>query len=319
MKIDPRQLEILAAIVDSGGLTDGAAALAKSQPSLSRSVALLEARIGAPLFQPHKRPLQPTELGLRLAQEGRRILQASSAASDAVQGFRAGRAGSVRIGGTPVFMDGVIVPMIAAFQMQNPEVRIEQSYGYAPDLTDRIRNGTLDIAICPLRAADLPRGVQFAPILPGRNVIACRDRHPLAQAHSVTEDDLLNYPWIAPPTASPLFADLQRVLADLGASRVRITYSGGSLSAVLEVLAGSDSLTVLPYSVVFKQRAQYRVRALSIKIVHPDRNLGLLHAADAAPNPAVMRLRSSISTQIAALAAHIQHQERQSLWRGDPR
>lgn len=313
MKLDPRQLEVLAAIVDSGGLTDGATLLAKSQPSLSRTVAALEARIGTPLFHPNRRPLQPTELGLRLAEEGRRILQASTAASESIARFRAGRAGAARIGGTPVFMDGVIVPMIANFQMQHPEVRIEQSYGYATELIDRLQKGNLDIAICPLRPADLPGALHFVPILPGRNVIACRDRHPLALAHSVTEADLLHHNWIAPPSGSPLFADLQRVLADLGAAAARVSYSGGSLSAVMEMLAGSDSLTVLPYSVVFTQRRQYRIRALSIKIIHPDRSLGLLHADTL--SPVAQRLKSSVTTQFSTLAATIQHRERESLWR----
>lgn len=72
MKLDPRHLEILAAIVEAGGLTEGAALLGKSQPSVSRSVALLEDRVGEPLFLPTRRPLQPTELGLALAQEGQK-------------------------------------------------------------------------------------------------------------------------------------------------------------------------------------------------------------------------------------------------------
>ncbi|MEM9250690.1 MAG: LysR family transcriptional regulator, partial [Pseudomonadota bacterium] len=108
MKIDPRHLEILAAIVDNGGLTEGAAALGKSQPSLSRTLSQLEDRIGAPLFVPGRRPLQPTELGRALAETGRQILAADRAASEIVQQFRAGRSGRVRVGGTPFFMDGVI-------------------------------------------------------------------------------------------------------------------------------------------------------------------------------------------------------------------
>jgi DNA-binding transcriptional LysR family regulator len=315
MKIDPRQLEILAAIVDSGGLTEGAASLAKSQPSLSRTVAQLEARLGTPLFHPGKRPLQATELGVRLAEEGRRILQAGQAAADAVDSYRAGRAGAVRVGGSPVFMDGVIVPMIASFQMQNPEVRIEQSYGYATDLSDRILNGSMDLAICPMRPADLLKGLRFEPILPGRNVIAARDGHPLLKAKSVTEADLLNYPWIAPPPGSPLLADLQRVLDDLGAMRAKVRYSGGSLSAVMEMLTGSDSLTVLPYSVVFNLRRQYRVRPLSIRIEHPDRGLGVLSAEGPALSPSAQRLKSFVTAQFKTLAATILHEERQSLWR----
>ena len=64
MKLDPRHLEILAAIVDHGGLTEGAEALGKSQPSVSRTLSQLEARIGAPLFTP-RGALQPTDLGGR--------------------------------------------------------------------------------------------------------------------------------------------------------------------------------------------------------------------------------------------------------------
>jgi DNA-binding transcriptional LysR family regulator len=315
MKIDPRHLEVLAAIVDSGGLTEGATSLARSQPSLSRTVASLEARLGTRLFHSGKRPLQPTELGLRLAEEGRRILQASTAAAEAVHSFRAGKAGAVRVGGTPVFMDGVIIPMIASFQMQNPEVRIEQSYGYAAELSERLLNGSLDFAICPLRRADLTPGLQFDPILLGRNVIACREGHPLAKVNSVTEGDLLHFPWIAPPSSSPLFADLQRVLSDVGAARAKISFSGGSLSAVLEMLSGSDSLTVLPFAVVFTQRRQFRVRPLSIKIEHPDRRLGLLYTSDIGLIPSARRLKSFVASQFQSLASTILHQERQSLWR----
>ena len=63
---------------------EGAAFPGKSQPSLSRTVALLEAPLGMPLFHQGKRPLLPTELRLRLVAEGRRILQAGAAASEAV-------------------------------------------------------------------------------------------------------------------------------------------------------------------------------------------------------------------------------------------
>ncbi len=44
MKIDPNHLEILAAIVDHGGLTEGAKAINKSQPSVSRSIANIGSR-----------------------------------------------------------------------------------------------------------------------------------------------------------------------------------------------------------------------------------------------------------------------------------
>lgn len=44
MKIDPRQLMQLSAIVETGGLTEAAALLGTSQPALSRMLTALEAR-----------------------------------------------------------------------------------------------------------------------------------------------------------------------------------------------------------------------------------------------------------------------------------
>ncbi len=315
MKIDPRTLEILAAIVDSGGLTDAAAAIGKSQPSLSRSIAALESRLGAPLFQPGKRPLQPTEFCLRLAEEGRRIRVASAAAAQAVQSYRAGKSGAVRVGGTPVFMDGVISSMLASFQAAHPGLRIDQTYGYAADLAERVQSGALDLAICPIRTRALPPGLQFDSILRGRNVIACREGHPLLLARGPTEGDLKLYPWISPPEDSPLFQDMRQMLAKLGNADFRVSFSGGGLSAVLSVLTGSDALTILPFAVVFTLRKRYGIGLLSINVGHPDRDLGLLYRPGPGRTPAAQRLRAYVTTQFETLAATIQHHEKHALWR----
>lgn len=315
MKIDPRHLEILAAIVDRGGLTEGAEALGKSQPSVSRTLSQLEARIGAPLFKPGRRPLQPTELGLALAEQGRAILKADRAASDIVARYRSGHSGLVRVGGTPIFMDGVIATMIAEFQQHCPDVQVEQSYGYADELIERLGSGILDVAIVPLRPERVPEGLSFQPILPGLNVIACRQGHPLARRKLVTPHDIARYSWIAPPANSPLYADLRRALANIGADDFKISFSGGSLASVISILTGSDSLTVLPYSVVFMLRAQAGITALSLRIGHPDRNLGLLTHAVTGSNPAAARLRTFLTSKFDSLGRRIAQHQTNQLWR----
>jgi len=315
MKIDPRHLEILAAIVDEGGLTEGAEALGKSQPSVSRTLSQLEARIGQPLFKPGRRPLQPTELGLALAEQGRAILKADKTASDIIDRYRLGQSGLVRVGGTPIFMDGVISSMIAAFQQGSPDVRVDQSYGYADDLIERLSNRTIDMAIVPLRAERVPDNLIFQPILTGLNVITCRRGHPLTRRKLITPQDVTEFPWIAPPANSPLYRDLRLALENIGAEDFKISFSGGSLASVVSVLTGSDSLTVLPYSVVFMMAQQNTLEALSLKIGHPDRNLGLLFPADVKSNPANERFRAFITAQFEALARRIAKHQTDLLWR----
>eukprot|EP01035_Chromulina_nebulosa_P050277 gene50277-68347_t len=74
MKIDERHLVQLAAVIETGGVTEGAAMLGMTQPAVSRTLSMLERRIGEPLFVPGKRPLQPTPLGQQLGIQGRSIL-----------------------------------------------------------------------------------------------------------------------------------------------------------------------------------------------------------------------------------------------------
>ena len=315
MKLDARHLEILAAIVDNGGLTEGAAALGKSQPSVSRTLSQLEARIGEPLFLPGRRPLQPTDLGLALAEHGRAVLKANRSASDIVDRHRTGHSGAVRVGGTPIFMDGVIAPMIARFQQAHPDVRVDQSYGYATELLERLRGGALDVAILPLQPDRVPDDLNFRAILPGLNVIACREGHPLARRKLLTLSDIAKFPWIAPPADSPLYKDLRRALTNIGASDFRISFSGGSLSSVLSVLTESDSLTVLPYSVVFMLKGRSAVTALSLEIGHPDRELGVLALNQALRNPAARRFRSFVILQFESLSRRILQHQKDQLWR----
>lgn len=315
MKLDPRHLEILAAIVDGGGLTEGAQAIGRAQPSVSRTISMLEARIGAPLFEKNKRPLVPTELCLSLAGEGRRILAAGNTASAIVATFRTGHRGIVRIGGTPVFMDGVISTLIAEFQQNHPQIRIEQSYGYVPELTDQLVAGTLDVAICPINPTAVPHGFHFVPVLPGRNVIACGSHHPLLRKGSLRLTDIANYPWIAPPASSPLYQDMRHILRDIGVNDIRISFSGGTLASMTAILANSDALTILPYSVVFMARKQRTMAALSIRINHPERMLGILTRDAEATNPTVRRFRRFIDTEFRNLSQFIQQHEQNTVWR----
>ncbi|QQM33002.1 LysR family transcriptional regulator (plasmid) [Martelella lutilitoris] len=309
MKIDSEHLEILAAIVEKGGLTEGADELGKSQPSVSRSMALLEKRIGMPLFEPGRRPLRATELGASLARLGSRIRSANQEASLLVRRFRQGLAGRLRVGGSPIFTDGVVAVMIAEFQSRHSDVYIDQSYGYLDSLSVGLRNGGLDIAILPLHPRQVPVDMDFLPLLSGRNVVACRADHPLTRVKGITLDAVARYPWIAPPANSPLYRDLERALKSIGQKDFMINFSGGTLASIQSLLMGSDSLTILPYSVVFQNRRTIPLAVLPLKIDHPDRQLGVLTMIERQRPPAARQFIEFLHIEAQRLQASMDHEE----------
>lgn len=105
------------------------------------------------------------------------------------------------------------------------------------------------------------------------------------------------------------------MLTSIGMRDFRVSFSGGSLTSIVNILERSDALTVLPYSVVFTLRRQKTLSALSIKIGHPERNLGLLTRADATLTPSVRRFQQFIVREFTTLADTILRHEQNALWR----
>jgi len=302
MKIDARHLETLALVVEHGGVTVAAAVLGKSQPSVSRTIAFLEVRIGQPLFVSGRRPLQPTELGRELAKKGRTIIDAANDASDVVKNYRLGKSGAVRVGGTPFFMDGVVSGMLAEFHLKNTDVQIEQSYGYANDLLKKLLDDQLDLVLCPLASQQLSAEFDFSPLLPGRNVVACRKKHPLMIKSRVTSEEIFEFPWIAPPADSPLYADLRHQLTIMGIKNFKISFSGGTLAGTLAILASSNALTILPFSVVDAASKSNNIAALPMRVEHPDRTLGMVTRHGVPLSPAISRAHQFLSIRFKRLA-----------------
>ena len=316
MKIDERHLVQLAAVVQCGGVTEGANLLGMTQPAVSRTLGMLERRLGEALFVRGKRPLQPTALGRALAEHGQIMLASSRKAAELVDGFRQGRSGLVRVGGTPFFMDALISGMVAEFQNERPDVRVEQSYGYLPDLRGEINADRIDLAICPIDILDEGSGLEFQEVLPGRNIVACRATHPLLARRRLRPRELLDYPWIAPPPGSPLLADMRSLMLSLGATEIKVRYSGGSLTSAVNYMKATDALTILPHSVVFAFRKEKAITALPLEVPHPERALGLLRRAGAPRAPSVEALSTHIRSSFDRLKHLIKRHEQAVVWGG---
>ena len=216
-------------------------------------------------------------------------------------------------------MDAFISRMIGEFQVREPDIRVDQSYGNLPDLGSGGWWPTSSISpSCPLGLVDAAKGLTFTPILPGRNIVACRVTHPLLSRRRLSTSDLVDYPWIAPLPGSPLLADLHAILLSIGMTEINIRYSGGSLLSVFNYLEETDALTVLPHSVVFAHRKDRKVTVLPVEIPQPTRTLGILRLEGRPRIPAAEKLARHISTRFDDLRQLIKRHEDAVVWGNSP-
>lgn len=104
------------------------------------------------------------------------------------------------------------------------------------------------------------------------------------------------------------------ILLSIGISALNIRYAGGSLMSVINFLADSDALAVLPFSVVFALRKQNLVTVLPFDIPQPDRSLGILRRLDTTRIASADRFVNHIIRVFDDLKHTIQRHENAVVW-----
>ena len=149
--LDWNLLRALGAVLAHGSLTQAAARLGTSQPTLSRQIAALELQVGAPLFERGGRRLQPTAQALALAEPAARMAAAAQAcalAADAASSATGQLAGTVRLTASDVVSSQVLPALLAGLAQQHPEIQIELVPG---DTLSNLLAHEADIAVRMLR------------------------------------------------------------------------------------------------------------------------------------------------------------------------
>ena len=102
------ELEKVVAVAEAGKIVAAAHRLAMTQPALTRAIARLECRFGAPLFERLPTGVRPTALGATVIEQARRLLRAFEDTEDRIGGALAGRSGCIRATADALWMQAVL-------------------------------------------------------------------------------------------------------------------------------------------------------------------------------------------------------------------
>ncbi len=301
MKLDPRHLVQLAAILDSGTLRVAAERLGTTQPALSRTIAMMEERIGTPLFERRRRPLTPTDTCVELAAFGRTIQGAAERADVLSQQITTGQYGTIRVGAPPFFCDQLLSRIICKFTQTHPQVRVVLHADYFPALVKTLLNQRLDIVIGPFELLERQSGLAVERLLQNKNVIVCRPDHKLTRRKVVTATDLEAAIWIGHARESMLSADMKATLADLGVDQLNLVFESNSAGALLSILRDSDYLSVLPLLSVAQRIAAGELAALPVPQTGRGRWTGIITHADGGQSAAMIELKELLAKELVAI------------------
>ena len=224
-----------------------AAALSVSPSALSRTVKLLETELGQPLFHRWGRGIQLNDAGRVLLEH---VRDATRWVDEALLKLEdSGGGGIVRIGAVGVAAHVHVPRLIGRLLASLPGLVPEVTTPALEAIPGDLRQGRLDLVLCS--APVTGPGLTTIPLADVTNGVYCGPGHPLHDAASPTEEEILAHPFVAPqpdalgatnegwPPARPrrVACHLDRMLAGVEAC------AEGSVLAVLpDVLAKGFSV-----------------------------------------------------------------------------
>ncbi len=151
-----RQIEHVVAVADHGGFTRAAAAVHIAQPSLSQSVARLEAELGVKLFDRIGRTVRLTEIGEAFIGPARRLLRQHADLTTTVASFGALLTGSLDIVALSTLVADPLAPLIGRYRGSHPAVVVRIAGPESTtDLLAAIRDGRAEIGITDITGAPI--------------------------------------------------------------------------------------------------------------------------------------------------------------------
>ena len=184
--MDIDELHWFVVLAETQHVTDAAAELGISQPTLSRALSRLEARIGAPLFDRVNRRLQLNDYGVILLEHARRSINEITSATERIAALRDPDTGTVRLAFLHSQAGGFVPDVLRRFRTEAPHVQFELFQGATVDILERLEGGHVDLAITSPRPTGYPWRVlhveRLCLAVPRDHRFAARSRLRLADA-----------------------------------------------------------------------------------------------------------------------------------------
>ena len=122
--MDLRSLRYFIAVVEAGSLSRAAGSLYIAQPALTAQIKKLEGELGAQLLERSHAGVTPTDAGVQLYQDARRLLSDAAAMRERIQRLPQGPEGSVTIA-VPFLLSSLLMgPLLAHMKHAHPRIRV---------------------------------------------------------------------------------------------------------------------------------------------------------------------------------------------------
>jgi DNA-binding transcriptional LysR family regulator len=238
-------MEMFVRVVETGSFSKAAGEFATTQPTVTKQVAAIEARLKVRLLNRNTRGVSLTEAGALYYEKCKDIVRAAEEADSVVQVKQTQAQGLLRVGSSVAFGRRVLVPLALEFMQQHPQLQVDLSF--EDRYTDLVAQG-IDVAIRMGKLADSSLGARYLGTNPW--LMVASPKYLKKQGAPKRPADLSGHETLI--YSSVQGNDVWRVVSPRGeASTVPVTarLRSNNLSAVLAAARSHLGVAALPWYV----------------------------------------------------------------------
>ena len=265
--IEVRDLRLVEAIHENGSLIRAARVLGVAQPALTRSLAVLEAKLGGQLFERNHRGVIATNLARAILAESAAILESVEKLNRQIGEVRGAQKQDLSVIAGGYIMDSLCITAAAHMLSLFPQVRLRLLTANWSEVPRAVLEREVPIGLADLRGLVLDPSLAVEKLRPHPVIVVARPGHPLALRAKVALPDIMAFP-LAFIGRSP--SELHKPLAaareaargqgDIHPSFPAVTHE--SPKVMLHLLRQSDAVMGLPVSLAMEPIARGEVVAL---------------------------------------------------------
>ena len=176
-KVTLDQWRVLQSIIDEGGFAQAAAALHRSQSSVSYAARRLQETLGVRLFDIQGRRAVLTEAGQALLERSRILIREAVALEETAASMRQGWEPVIQLAVENVFPVELLLETLKRFESQSGGTRIHLREEVLSGVSDALEHNLVDLAISPV----VPEGLLYESLLDVEFVAVAHRDHALHQ------------------------------------------------------------------------------------------------------------------------------------------
>jgi DNA-binding transcriptional LysR family regulator len=245
-----RQLALLACLDEERCVIRAAAAVGMTQPAASKLLREIEDALQVRLFERHARGIVPTSSGEILARHARTIISEINLAQQEIATLESGLSGRASLGTVTTPAANLVPRAIVLLKQQHPDLLVSVELDHSRALVEKLRQGQLDVIVARILDAGDAEDLQFEPLGDEQHAVLVGGQHPLAGKSGVRLEDLVEYPWVLPPSDSVLHERLLGLFLQSGLAAPANVIQTQSLQVITHLLQASNSVAVLQLAAV---------------------------------------------------------------------